>query len=97
VLVRAAGLLLFSKHSWLVGVYLTVLFLLRFVELFLCLLMFSHLFIKDVEVSEVSLFKSALLITELPLHPLLASLFLWRNRCLCLDCSLSFSILEFFF
>jgi hypothetical protein len=94
VLIGATGLLLFPKHSWLFGVDLAVLFFLRFVELFLGLLVLAHLLVKDVEVSEVGLFKGTLLITELPLHPLLAGLFLWRHRCLCLNGSLAFSIPE---
>ena len=78
--IGALGLLLFPEHGWAVRVDFTVLLFLGLVELALGLLVFSHLLVKDIKVSEVRLLERVLLLAELPLHPLLPGELLRGHR-----------------
>lgn len=73
--------LLLAEVCRLISVILILFFLLILIELPLCLLMFPHLLVKDVEVSERLILQGLLLIVERPLHQVL-SLSLLRRQLL---------------
>jgi hypothetical protein len=63
--------MLFSEHGWTVRISFSFLLLLVIVELFLRLLMLSHLLIKDIKVLKVPTFNSSLFGIHVVSDPLL--------------------------
>ena len=86
--------MLFAEHRGTVCICLFLLLLLRLVELLLCLLVFTHLFLKNVKVLKVRIFQGSLLEAKFLLHTELISLLLWRHRLLGLNGGQALSLAE---